>query len=89
MILARGPVLHVPLARAPAMRPPEPATTREPAVEATLRDAERAHILRALEHSGWRIRGAGGAAARLEVKPTTLEARMVRLGIRRIDSNRS
>jgi formate hydrogenlyase transcriptional activator len=89
MILARGPVLHVPLGRTSATRPPEPAAAREPAVRATLRDAERAHILRALEHSGWRIRGAGGAAERLDVKPTTLEARMARLGIRRIDSNRS
>jgi transcriptional regulator with GAF, ATPase, and Fis domain len=89
MILARGPVLHVSLGRAPATRPPEPAATPEPGAEPTLRDAERGHILRALEHSGWRIRGAGGAAERLDVKPTTLEARMARLGIRRIDSNRS
>jgi formate hydrogenlyase transcriptional activator len=89
MILARGPVLHVSLGRAPASRASDPLAARAPGVEATLRDSERAHILRALELSGWRIRGAGGAAERLDVKPTTLEARMARLGIRRVDSKHS
>lgn len=49
----------------------------------TLRESERAHILRALHETGWRIRGAGGAAALLGLKPTTLEARMAKLGIKR------
>ena len=30
---------------------------------------------------GWRIRGAGGAADQLGLKPTTLETRMARLGL--------
>ena len=34
----------------------------------TLEDAERDHILRALEQTGWVIGGAGGAAARLGLK---------------------
>jgi transcriptional regulator with GAF, ATPase, and Fis domain len=44
---------------------------------------ERAHILEVLQETGWRIRGPRGAAARLEMKPTTLEKRMARHGIRR------
>jgi formate hydrogenlyase transcriptional activator len=76
MILARGPTLHVALERAPV------ATTR-PTVTDTLADNERAHILQILEQTHWRIRGAGGAAERLDLKPTTLESRMKRLGLSR------
>ena len=46
-------------------------------------DVEREHILAVLESSSWRIRGAGGAAARLGMKPTTLETRMAKLGLKR------
>jgi len=54
------------------------------AADLTVDDAaERARITRALEASGWRIRGAGGAAEQVGLKPTTLEYRMKRLGIRR------
>jgi PAS domain S-box-containing protein len=51
----------------------------------TLDEAQRRHMLRVLEASGWRIRGEGGAAERLGLPPTTLESRMARLGIRRPD----
>ena len=44
---------------------------------------ERARIEAVLLQAHWRIRGAGGAAAILHIKPTTLEARMKRLGIRK------
>ena len=37
---------------------------------ATSEENERRHILEVLERTGWRIRGAGGAAERLAVKPT-------------------
>jgi Nif-specific regulatory protein len=46
-------------------------------------DAERHAIVRALELSGWRISGTSGAAEILGLKPTTLHAKMKRLGIRR------
>jgi transcriptional regulator with GAF, ATPase, and Fis domain len=36
-----------------------------------------------LERTGWRVRGAGGAAEVLRMNPTTLDSRMMRLGIRR------
>lgn len=48
-----------------------------------LEDAERAHILKALELVGWRVSGTGGAAERLGLKPSTLEFRMKKLGITR------
>jgi len=48
-----------------------------------LEDLERGHILRVLEENGWRVSGRGRAAEILGLKPTTLEARMKKLGIRR------
>jgi transcriptional regulator with GAF, ATPase, and Fis domain len=53
------------------------------AASARLTDVERAHIHSVLESTGWRIRGTAGAADRLGLKPTTLETRMAKLGLRR------
>jgi formate hydrogenlyase transcriptional activator len=49
----------------------------------TLEEAEREHILRALQQTQWRIGGPRGAAALLDMKRTTLQARMRKLTIRR------
>jgi formate hydrogenlyase transcriptional activator len=49
--------------------------------EDTAVEVERNHIQRVLERTGWRIRGHGGAAETLDLKPTTLESRMRKLGI--------
>jgi formate hydrogenlyase transcriptional activator len=49
----------------------------------TLEEAERQHILRALKQTQWRIAGPKGAAVLLDIKRTTLQARMRKLGIRR------
>jgi formate hydrogenlyase transcriptional activator len=49
--------------------------------EGTAAESERSHILHVLEHTEWRIRGEGGAAEVLALKPTTLESRMKKLGI--------
>jgi transcriptional regulator with GAF, ATPase, and Fis domain len=53
----------------------------------TLEEAEqsyvRAHILKVLDRTRWRIRGPGGAAEILALKPTTLESRIKKLGLRR------
>jgi formate hydrogenlyase transcriptional activator len=46
-------------------------------------DVEREHIRTVLESTGWRVRGVGGAAERLGLRPTTLETRMAKLEIRR------
>ena len=75
MILAHGPVLQVKLAHRPLQ-----LDGRKPS-GGTLDQAERAHIVRALERCGWRIRGVNGAAEQLGIKPTTLESRMKKLGI--------
>ncbi|HMI54243.1 MAG TPA: sigma 54-interacting transcriptional regulator [Candidatus Saccharimonadales bacterium] len=50
---------------------------------ATLQEAERQHILRALRQTEWRIAGPKGAAELLGMKRTTLQARMRKLKIRR------
>jgi len=44
---------------------------------------ERMHILTVLEGTGWRVRGKSGAAEILELKPTTLDSKMKKLGIKR------
>ncbi|MGQ0592225.1 MAG: sigma-54 interaction domain-containing protein [Gammaproteobacteria bacterium] len=49
----------------------------------TLEEVERAHIVKALEATGWRLSGKGGAADLLGLKYTTLQSRMQKLGITR------
>jgi DNA-binding NtrC family response regulator len=49
----------------------------------SLSDVERNHIEAVLEFTQWRVRGVGGASQILGLKPTTLEARMRKLGISR------
>jgi formate hydrogenlyase transcriptional activator len=53
----------------------------------TLAALEVEHIRGVLESTSWRVRGRGGAAERLGLKPTTLESRMARLGILRKQAN--
>ncbi len=74
MIVATSRRLTIPLPQA------SPAAPRR---STKLVEVERAHIRSVLESTRWRIRGAGGAAERLALKPTTLETRMTKLGIRR------
>jgi transcriptional regulator with GAF, ATPase, and Fis domain len=62
-----------------------PGTDQRPMAKnaMTLSMLEGEHIRAVLEQTNWRVRGAGGAAERLGLKPTTLESRMARLGIMR------
>jgi PAS domain S-box-containing protein len=48
-----------------------------------LRELERANIVRALERSGGKVSGEGGAAVRLGMKGSTLASRILALGIDR------
>jgi formate hydrogenlyase transcriptional activator len=74
MILATGPRLTIAV----------PTSARANGLSsAKLTDVEKAHILGVLESTGWRIRGSGGAADRLGLRPTTLETRMAKLGLSR------
>jgi transcriptional regulator with GAF, ATPase, and Fis domain len=52
-------------------------------VPVSLEEAERKHILDALERTRWRIRGKQGAAEILGLRPTTLHSKMKKLGISR------
>jgi PAS domain S-box-containing protein len=74
MITASGPRLTI--------APPvfSPAAARR---SSKLVDVEKEHIRGVLESTAWRIRGPGGAADRLGLKPTTLETRMAKLGLKR------
>jgi formate hydrogenlyase transcriptional activator len=63
--------------------PPSSPAGSAAAPVATLEEAERQHILRALRQTEWRIAGPKGAAALLAMKRTTLQARMRKLNIRR------
>jgi len=87
MIVAKAHVpLVIPVApAAPAhVAPAAPAHAAPAAPPGTkLVDVESAHVRNVLEVCGWRIRGAGGAAEQLGLKPSTLETRMAKLGIRR------
>jgi transcriptional regulator with GAF, ATPase, and Fis domain len=49
----------------------------------TLDETQRSRILAVLEQTGWRVSGKNGAAVILGLKPTTLESRMAKLGIKR------
>ena len=56
---------------------------QEKAPIVTMEEMEREHILRVLGAVGWRVKGPGGAALLLNLKPTTLYFRMKKLGIER------
>ena len=81
VILSKGPVLKVPI---------HDFQVQPPAVDIglfeTLEQAERRHIVHALDSAKWVISGAKGAAAMLGLKRSTLQSRMSKLGIRRARS---
>ncbi len=74
MIAAQGPSLTIAL--------PAPAALHGKRTE-RLSDIEKEHIRSVLESTSWRIRGTTGAAARLGLRPTTLETRIAKLGLKR------
>ncbi len=62
---------------------PKPAVAARGTRLPTLEELEREHITAVLELTGWKVSGEEGAAQQLGLKPTTLEARMKNLGIKR------
>jgi transcriptional regulator with GAF, ATPase, and Fis domain len=48
-----------------------------------LEEVERNHITEVLAMTGWKVRGCDGAAELLNLKPSTLESKMQKLGIKR------
>jgi formate hydrogenlyase transcriptional activator len=85
VILSQGRELEVPLTE--LAMPPEPIAAAKPETRSsslsTLESVERDHILGVLEETKWLIAGPSGAAARLGMKRTTLQAKMRKLGISR------
>jgi transcriptional regulator with GAF, ATPase, and Fis domain len=74
MILNDGPTLVIAV----------PGSAVETAPQTyTLKSIERQHIIAVLEKTGWRVRGNNGAAALLELPPSTLESKMKKLAIKR------
>lgn len=74
MIVSSGPNLIVELSGMSAELMP-PAYS--------LKNVERMHIIATLDKTNWRVRGKNGAAALLELPPSTLESKMKKLGIKR------
>ena len=90
VILARGGVLEfdLPILEAtPVTRsngsPSHNGDTPGFLTESELRQRERENLLIVLEKTGWRIKGADGAAEYLGVKATTLLSRMKTMGLKR------
>ena len=75
VIVSTGPRLNVSI--------PDSGVSRPSLSSMTLKGLETEHIRETLERTHWRIRGRGGAAERLGLKPTTLEGRMAKLGLTR------
>jgi formate hydrogenlyase transcriptional activator len=82
MILSNGPELRIDLPESDASAAPATAAAAA-AGSRRLRDVEDAHIRAILKSTRDRIRGKGGAAEVLGLKPTTLYSLMRRLGIER------
>jgi PAS domain S-box-containing protein len=74
VILCPGPVLHL-ADRLEISSPPLSSAVR------TLEETERNQILKILSNTRWRIEGKDGASAILGLHPSTLRARMHKLGI--------
>jgi formate hydrogenlyase transcriptional activator len=100
VLLARGEVIRGDVlpgrpdqTPAPIAFPSGYASSRPAKVETAsllaFSEAERHAIVRALDSAGWRISGRSGAAELLGLKPTTLHAKMKKLGIRRPSVHRS
>jgi len=81
VILTRGSTLYIPVAELKIEEEDEGHSLEE----STYETAERNHILQALRDAKGKIAGDNGAAARLDLKRTTLNSKMKKLGIERND----
>jgi PAS domain S-box-containing protein len=86
VIISSDGVLRLPEPLVQATTEPvhESGVSNESTRVSSLNEAEREHILRALEATGWRINGLNGAAAMLKLHPSTLRFRMKKLGLTKI-----
>jgi transcriptional regulator with GAF, ATPase, and Fis domain len=96
IVVAQGGALEFDLpmtASAPSPAPPSlispQAPEREFLTEPEIQRRERENLCIVLNRTGWKIRGADGAAELLGVKPTTLISRIKKMGLRREDASSS
>ena len=80
VLLANGPVIDQLLL--PHEEKKEPLTEPGQRIK-TINENERDHILAALESCNWKIYGQGGAAELLDIKVSTLNSRIKKLGIQK------
>jgi transcriptional regulator with GAF, ATPase, and Fis domain len=75
----------LPGAPEPTTEPPSPPAPGVAGIRTVreLEALERDNILRALDATGWRVAGKGGAADLLEMRPSTLASRIKVLGLSR------
>ena len=85
VILAPGGTLTLDLPQLKGTAPAAPAPEADVIPEAEWRIKERANVLAALQKSGFRVSGSGGAAELLGVNAGTLASRLKSLGIRKRD----
>ncbi|MDS4071149.1 MAG: sigma 54-interacting transcriptional regulator, partial [Candidatus Competibacter sp.] len=83
-ILARGPLLEID--NALELRLDDREAKSAPESLGSLEAMERAYILKVLERTRWAIEGEQGAAAILDLNPSTLRSRMQKLNIRKVKS---
>ena len=88
VILTEGPTLHVPVSELVTVsdtQTPETQFADHPVSgsQGTLEELERHYIVQVLRQSLGIVSGSQGAAARLGMKRTTLQSKMLRLEIRR------
>ena len=76
ILLSTGPTLVI-----PPLQQEAPAATIAPFVPISLQESERRCIAATLRYCQGRVRGKGGAAELLEMHPSTLDARIRKLGI--------
>ena len=90
VVFAQGGVLDFDLSATrldPASSRPRDIDQLEPEylTEAEMRRRERENLFAVLQKSSWKIKGLNGAAELLGVKPTTLIARIEKMGLKRSD----
>jgi formate hydrogenlyase transcriptional activator len=83
MILSRSPILRLSEAMPRHLGHEETAPGTHEQINATMEEAERAHIESVLQKYNWKLGGKDGAAEHLGLKRTTLQSRMKKLGIER------
>ncbi len=91
IIVARGKALEFDLPTAiaaPASAPPRFEVGEQPEflTEPEIQRRERDNLRIVLNRTGWKIKGADGAAELLGVKPTTLLSRIKKMGLKREDA---